>query len=87
MRVLVTGSSGFIARFLQQYPHGRQRSHLARAQAAQQLRGSLTKRTDLSGYSQAHLDRIALRLNRRPRETLGFQTPADKLSAYVASIH
>jgi IS30 family transposase len=51
------------------------------------LRQYFPKKTDLSGYSQAHLDRVALRLNQRPRETLGFQTPADKLSAYVASIH
>ena len=50
------------------------------------LRQYFPKKTDLSGYSQAHLDRVALRLNQRPRETLGFQTPADKLSAYVASI-
>ena len=34
------------------------------------------KGTDLSGYSQAALDKIALRLNQRPRETLGFKTPA-----------
>ena len=45
------------------------------------------KKTDLSAYSQAHLDGVALRLNQRPRETLGFQTPADKLSAFVASTH
>jgi IS30 family transposase len=32
--------------------------------------------TDLSVYSQAQLDRVPLRLNQRPRETLGFQTPA-----------
>jgi IS30 family transposase len=51
------------------------------------LRQYFPKKTDLSGYSQAHLDSIAVRLNQRPRETLGFQTPADKLSAYVASIH
>jgi IS30 family transposase len=51
------------------------------------LRQHFPKKTDLSGYSQAHLDRVALRLNQRPRETLGFQTPADKLSACVASIH
>jgi len=51
------------------------------------LRQYFPKRTDLSGYSQTHLDRIALKLNQRPRETLGFQTPADKLSAFVASIH
>jgi IS30 family transposase len=45
------------------------------------------KKTDLSGYSQAHVDRVALKLNQRPRETLGFQTPANKLNACVASIH
>jgi hypothetical protein len=39
---------------------------------------SVREKTDLSGYSQAHLDRVALKLNQRPRETLGFQTPADK---------
>jgi len=51
------------------------------------LRQYFPKRTDLSLYSQAQLDRVALRLNQRPRETLGFQTPADKLNTYVASIH
>jgi IS30 family transposase len=51
------------------------------------LRQYFPKKTDLSGYSQAHLDRVALKLNQRPRETLGFQTPADKLNSCVASIH
>jgi len=51
------------------------------------LRQYFPKGTDLSVYSQAYLDRIALRLNQRPRETLGFSTPADTLGAYVASIH
>lgn len=40
--------------------------------------------TDLSGHSQAHLNKIARRLNERPRKTLGFRTPADKLSEAVA---
>ena len=40
---------------------------------------------DLSCYSQSDLDEIALRLNQRPRKTLGFETPADKLQASVAS--
>ena len=51
------------------------------------LRQYFPKGTDLSGYSQAQLDKVALKLNQRPRETLGFQTPADTLSTYVASIH
>ena len=40
---------------------------------------------DLSVHAQAALDKIALRLNQRPRETLGFRTPAERLSAAVAS--
>ncbi len=51
------------------------------------LRQYFPKQTDLSTHSQAHLDKVALKLNQRPRETLGFQTPADKLSACVASTH
>jgi IS30 family transposase len=50
------------------------------------LRQYLPKKADLSSYSQADLDAIALRLNQRPRKTLGFQTPADRLQASVASI-
>jgi IS30 family transposase len=48
------------------------------------LRQYFPKRTDLSGYSQAELDEVAQRLNQRPRKTLGFQTPADRLQASVA---
>ena len=48
------------------------------------LRQYFPKKTDLSVHSQAHLNKIALRLNQRPRETLGFQTPASKLQASVA---
>jgi IS30 family transposase len=51
------------------------------------LRQYFPKRTDLSGYSQSDLDQVALRLNQRPRKTLGFETPASKLQASVASIH
>jgi IS30 family transposase len=49
------------------------------------LRQYFPRGTNLSGYSQAQLDRVALRLNQRPRQTLGFQTPASKLQASVAS--
>lgn len=48
------------------------------------LRQYFPKGTDLSGYSQSDLNKIALRLNQRPRKTLGFYTPADKLEASVA---
>jgi IS30 family transposase len=51
------------------------------------LRQYFPKRTDLSGYSQEELDEVALRLNQRPRKTLGFQTPADRLQASVALTH
>ena len=47
------------------------------------LRQYFPKGTDLSGYSQAYLNKIALRLNQRPRKTLGFETPADRLSAVL----
>ena len=50
------------------------------------LRQYFPKGTDLSGYSQSDLNKIALRLNQRPRKTLRFYTPADKLQASVASI-
>ncbi|MBZ5699697.1 MAG: IS30 family transposase [Acidobacteriia bacterium] len=49
------------------------------------LRQYLPKTADLSCYSQSDLDEIALRLNQRPRKTLGFQTPADRLQASVAT--
>ena len=49
------------------------------------LRQYFPKKTDLSGYSQSELDKVALRLNQRPRMTLGFQTPASRLRASVAS--
>jgi IS30 family transposase len=47
------------------------------------LRQYFPKGTDLSGYSQAYLNKVALRLNQRPRKTLGFETPADRLRAVL----
>jgi len=49
------------------------------------LRQYFPRGTDLSPFSQAQLDQVSLRLNQRPRKTLGFQTPASKLQASVAS--
>jgi len=49
------------------------------------LRQYFPRGTDLSPFSQAQLDQVSLRLNQRPRKTLGFQTPASKLHASVAS--
>ena len=47
------------------------------------LRQDFPRGTDLSGYSQADRNTIAKRLNTRPRKTLGFRTPADKLRVAV----
>jgi len=48
------------------------------------LRQYFPKGTDLSTVTQAKLNAIALRLNTRPRKTLGFMTPAEKLASTVA---
>ncbi len=48
------------------------------------LRQYFPKKTDLSIYSQADLNKVAKRLNQRPRKTLDFETPADKLQASIA---
>ncbi len=49
------------------------------------LRQYFPRGTDLSPVSQAQLDQVSRRLNQRPRKTLGFQTPASRLQASVAS--
>ena len=51
------------------------------------LRQYFPKGTDLSSYAQSDLDKVALRLNQRPRKTLGFETPASRLRASVAPTH
>lgn len=49
------------------------------------LRHYLPRQADLRRYTQQELDAIALRLNTRPRKTLGYVTPAAKLAATIAS--
>lgn len=49
------------------------------------LRQYFPRKINLSAYSQADLDKVALQLNQRPRKTLEFETPASKLHASVAS--
>lgn len=44
------------------------------------LRQYMPKKTDLSIHSQTDLDQIAKELNERPRKTLNFISPADRLS-------
>lgn len=43
------------------------------------LRQYFPKGKSLKGVSQERLDEVATKLNRRPRQTLGFMTPAEKL--------
>jgi IS30 family transposase len=48
------------------------------------LRQYLPKGTDLSVHSAEDLARIAASLNNRPRKTLGFMTPSEKLAELLA---
>ena len=48
------------------------------------LRQYLPKGTDLSVHSASDLARIAASLNNRPRKTLGFMKPSEKLTELLA---
>ena len=47
------------------------------------LRQYFPRRESLAGVTQERLDEVAAKLNRRPRKTLGFQTPAEKLAELI----
>jgi transposase, IS30 family len=48
------------------------------------LRQYLPKSTDLSAHSAEDIDRIARSLNNRPRKTLGYMKPSEKLAELLA---
>jgi transposase, IS30 family len=47
------------------------------------LRQYLPRKLDLAARSQAELDQIAAELNGRPRQTLQWHTPAEKMQALL----
>jgi IS30 family transposase len=49
------------------------------------LRQYFPKGTDLSVHNPAHLTAVADQLNRRPRKTLGWETPAERLHKLLAA--
>jgi len=51
------------------------------------LRQYFPKGKSLAGVTQAELDEIASKLNNRPRQTLGFRTPAQQLTELIDGLH
>jgi IS30 family transposase len=50
------------------------------------LRQYFPNGTDLSVYSRTYLNKVARQLNERPRETLTFETPAERFNTCAVSI-
>jgi IS30 family transposase len=50
------------------------------------LRQYFPKGTDLSRWSEQELQVVALTLNNRPRKTLGWKTPAERLDEHLRSV-
>jgi IS30 family transposase len=50
------------------------------------LRQYFPKGESLAGITQEHLDEVAAKLNGRPRKTLGFRTPAEKLTELIDAL-
>jgi len=50
------------------------------------LRQYFPKRESLAGVTQERLDEVAAKLNRRPRKTLGFHTPAERLAELIEGL-
>ncbi len=50
------------------------------------LRQYFPKGTDLSGYHPEYLEFVSAQMNRRPRKTLGWQTPAETLQHLVSTM-
>ena len=51
------------------------------------LRQYFPKGKSLAGVTQAELDEVARKLNDRPRQTLSFRTPAEKLTDLIDGLH
>jgi transposase, IS30 family len=49
------------------------------------LRQYFPKGTDLSAHTRGHLDAVAAELNSRPRKTLGWETPAERLAKLLTT--